>query len=130
MNQNETELKDTAEAGQLERRVRPSPGLVIKEKTVSWNETGHPVCLEAAAIDAMEWLEVFYYLWDRLPKKLLNQKIVDDNKQRLLQSISALQRYLAESVVDLRCPKCGGEADNGFDREFPPNPYLCKRCAA
>ena len=26
------------------------------------------------------------------------------------------------------CPDCGGEADNGFDRCIPPNPYLCKKC--
>ncbi|MCK5020123.1 MAG: hypothetical protein KAS32_23920 [Candidatus Peribacteraceae bacterium] len=26
-----------------------------------------------------------------------------------------------------RCPECGGIADNGHDREFPPNPYLCKK---
>lgn len=26
------------------------------------------------------------------------------------------------------CPKCGGVADNGFDREYPPNPYLCTKC--
>ena len=26
------------------------------------------------------------------------------------------------------CPGCGGVADNGHDREFPPNPYYCTRC--
>jgi hypothetical protein len=31
--------------------------------------------------------------------------------------------------VDLNiCPGCGGEADNGFDRCYPPNPYYCKKC--
>jgi hypothetical protein len=31
--------------------------------------------------------------------------------------------------VDLNtCPNCGGEADNGFDRGYPPNPYYCKKC--
>ncbi len=31
--------------------------------------------------------------------------------------------------VDLtKCPRCGGEADNGFDRCFPPNPYMCIKC--
>lgn len=28
----------------------------------------------------------------------------------------------------LKCPKCGGEADNGHDREYPPNPYYCTQC--
>ena len=27
-------------------------------------------------------------------------------------------------------PNCGGEADNGFDRDFPPSPYLCTKCMA
>lgn len=32
-------------------------------------------------------------------------------------------------MTDLtKCPKCGGEADNGFDRCFPPNPYNCTKC--
>lgn len=29
-----------------------------------------------------------------------------------------------------RCPKCGGEADNGHDRCDPPNPYHCTKCMA
>ena len=28
----------------------------------------------------------------------------------------------------ITCPKCGGEADNGQDREFPPNAYVCSKC--
>lgn len=27
-----------------------------------------------------------------------------------------------------KCPQCGGEPDNGFDRCVPPNPYLCTKC--
>lgn len=27
-----------------------------------------------------------------------------------------------------KCPTCGGEADNGFDRCLPPSPYLCSKC--
>jgi hypothetical protein len=26
------------------------------------------------------------------------------------------------------CPICKGPADNGHDRELPPNPYLCTKC--
>jgi hypothetical protein len=26
------------------------------------------------------------------------------------------------------CPQCGGHADNGHDRELPPNPYVCTKC--
>ena len=33
-------------------------------------------------------------------------------------------------MTDLtKCPKCGGEADNGHDRCSPPNVYLCNACA-
>lgn len=27
-----------------------------------------------------------------------------------------------------KCPKCGGPADNGFDRCIPPSPYYCTKC--
>ena len=27
-----------------------------------------------------------------------------------------------------KCPVCGGSADNGHDREYPPNPYVCTKC--
>jgi hypothetical protein len=27
-----------------------------------------------------------------------------------------------------KCPRCGGPADNGNDREHPPNPYVCTKC--
>ncbi len=27
-----------------------------------------------------------------------------------------------------KCPQCGGHADNGHDRELPPNPYVCTKC--
>jgi len=31
---------------------------------------------------------------------------------------------------EFKCPKCGGPADNGTDRELPPNVYLCTKCHA
>lgn len=43
--------------------------------------------------------------------------------------IPALRERLAETANDLtRCPNCGGPADNGHDREAPPNPYWCSKC--
>lgn len=27
-----------------------------------------------------------------------------------------------------KCPRCGGEADNGHDRSYPPVPYYCSKC--
>lgn len=26
------------------------------------------------------------------------------------------------------CPNCGGPADNGHDRSYPPAPYFCTKC--
>jgi rRNA maturation protein Nop10 len=43
--------------------------------------------------------------------------------------IATLRERLAETANDLnRCPNCGGPADNGHDREVPPNPYWCSKC--
>ena len=34
-------------------------------------------------------------------------------------------------MTDLnKCPGCGGPADNGHDREYPPSPYYCTKCEA
>lgn len=38
----------------------------------------------------------------------------------------ALQERLNNDLA--RCPNCGGPADNGHDREVPPNPYWCSKC--
>lgn len=51
------------------------------------------------------------------------------------QRASALAALLAalaqKEEPDLsRCPQCNGPADNGFDRSFPPSPYLCTKCMA
>lgn len=27
-----------------------------------------------------------------------------------------------------KCPACGEPTDNGHDREYPPNPYVCSKC--
>lgn len=38
-------------------------------------------------------------------------------------------RDVKREELDLsRCPLCGGSADNGFDRQDPPNPYVCTKC--
>ena len=45
------------------------------------------------------------------------------------KTLAALRERLAETANDLtRCPNCGGPADNGHDREVPPNPYWCSKC--
>ena len=37
--------------------------------------------------------------------------------------------YIPEQDLT-KCPKCGGPADNGFDRCYPPNAYYCSKCEA
>lgn len=47
-----------------------------------------------------------------------------------IAGIEAKQCMIEEmDMVDIsKCPKCGGFADNGFDRCYPPNPYNCTKC--
>ena len=68
---------------------------------------------------------------------LEDAKALLNNKDRtttmwFADEITALRAALAQQVEpDLsRCPQCNGPADNGFDRSFPPSPYLCKKCMA
>ena len=52
-----------------------------------------------------------------------------DLRPQCESTIDALRERLAETADDLtRCPNCGGPADNGHDREVPPNPYWCSKC--
>lgn len=51
--------------------------------------------------------------------------------QQTYQSIPPEKLRCRISVVEddiSKCPKCGGEADNGNDRCVPPNPYYCTKC--
>ena len=66
---------------------------------------------------------------DRLP-----QYRCDGNVDRVWEILNALNPALAaieqqENDYNL-CPICKGPADNGHDREYPPNPYVCTRCTA
>lgn len=46
------------------------------------------------------------------------------------QSKTGLTATQADApALDLNvCPGCGGEADNGNDRSYPPTPYFCTKC--
>ncbi|TSE32092.1 hypothetical protein [Tepidimonas charontis] len=51
-------------------------------------------------------------------------------RAKVRSTIATLKERLAETTDDLtRCPNCGGPADNGHDREVPPNPYWCSKCS-
>ena len=40
-----------------------------------------------------------------------------------------MDHYLRDEKPNINmCPLCGGPADNGHDREYPPNPYVCTVC--
>lgn len=55
-----------------------------------------------------------------------------DEGMAMVESITALDAALnptSEPSLD-KCPECGGPADNGHDRCYPPNPYCCTKCCA
>lgn len=58
----------------------------------------------------------------------------DDAEYFVRQALAKAKPYLERPVVadiDLNvCPGCGGPADNGHDRCYPPNPYYCTKCDA
>ena len=39
-----------------------------------------------------------------------------------------IESLVEANPYDDRCPNCGGEPDNGFDRCVPPSPYYCTKC--
>lgn len=45
-----------------------------------------------------------------------------------LEAAEARIKELEGEPDTTRCPDCGGQADNGFDRCLPPNPYSCSKC--
>lgn len=53
-----------------------------------------------------------------------------DNLNNSYGALDALITRMEQNTVpDInKCPKCGGAADNGHDREVPPNPYYCTKC--
>jgi hypothetical protein len=75
--------------------------------------------LYAAPVDAKAILEEL-----EITNMNLNCKSV---QARLATSWGYVQAEQAEQDLDT-CPGCGGVADNGHDREFPPNPYYCTKC--
>jgi len=49
---------------------------------------------------------------------------------KLTELIAKMKRCNCDEEVDLsKCPNCGGEADNGYDRSYPPSAYWCTKCA-
>ena len=53
---------------------------------------------------------------------------VADYAQQVLNEINAAPDQPTAARLNV-CPGCGGEADNGHDRCYPPNPYYCTKCA-
>ena len=46
------------------------------------------------------------------------------------QSITEHRHVVSSAQPEMRCPQCGAQADNGHDRELPPNVYVCSTCMA
>lgn len=68
-----------------------------------------------------------------LAKQTLDGKMADGEEWNTLNAIywhaidKAEPDELTKNSLNV-CPKCGGPADNGHDREMPPNAYHCTRC--
>ena len=51
----------------------------------------------------------------------------DHEYDNSLSCAVVVAKKVLESAGDT-CPNCGGDADNGYDRSYPPNPYFCTKC--
>lgn len=53
----------------------------------------------------------------------------DATVRRTMHYLAQHNLLAAAPTQDLsKCPGCGGPADNGHDRCFPPSPYFCTKC--
>jgi hypothetical protein len=73
------------------RRPRQPP----PPEPIRWAADGQPANLPAAALDALEWLEVFRNLLDYDPPRPWIRSSLDENRARLDRAIAALTRHLA-----------------------------------
>lgn len=59
----------------------------------------------------------------------LSAKFNDQERDFFTEIYELNRRRSKRGPGDLSiCPGCGGVADNGHDREMPPNVYLCSIC--
>jgi len=63
--------------------------------------------LESIQDDAEEW------------KKFIGELLDQDDKKN---------RFFKIDRIVVSCPMCGGSGYTGHDREYPPNPYICRIC--
>jgi hypothetical protein len=73
------------------RRPRQPP----PPEPIRWAPDGTPANLPAAALDALEWLEVFRGLLDHDPPRPWIRSHLAENRTRLDRAIAALSRHLA-----------------------------------
>lgn len=68
---------------------------------------------------------------DKIGGEYTNGYVAEDDRRMIFGDVvKAITGEASEPQTDLtRCPRCGGPADNGFDRCFPPNPYSCTKCS-
>jgi len=58
-------------------------------------------------------------------------ELISEEVDRVVASSSGVSplKGTDDNTIDIGvCPECGGPADNGHDRCYPPNPYVCTKC--
>jgi len=102
------------------------PELDVQATLLMWKEAYQRVNTKLGKLEALAKRLAF-----DLECVLLNHDKGCDHAHKTLQAYRDLMNhwYPQETTNDLtRCPNCGGPADNGHDREVPPNPYWCSKC--
>lgn len=110
--------KAATEAAQNTKLTRSS-GCVFCELDIRVTEE----MVERATIAAMEYDKIEY---TEAPPVAVKEY---SNQMRLALAAALDAPKGVDDEPDIfTCPSCGGEADNGFDRCYPPNPYACTKC--
>ena len=87
---------------------------------------------EGETIDAA--VALIEQMWNRVDELTREQddaladRTYEIRWREALRRIDELEDVLCAGNSLDKCPECGGPADNGHDRCYPPEPYYCTKC--
>lgn len=96
------------------------------EITEWYNGEGFDVSISEEKNISLTWGE-----WELIQKLVSYEEPVDYKVKYHSNKMEGTTTHTITPVLysDLStCPRCGGVADNGFDRSYPPVPYICTKC--